>query len=112
MVEKSRSIIPTIKLGKLILDIEDGAVTHNDKLAYLSPNEIALLAVLMLAREVVSNEEIVKRTVGHDIPNENRYKLEKGVGPLISSLKRKLNRVGIDNPIQNKYGYGYKLINV
>jgi DNA-binding response OmpR family regulator len=105
-----RGIVPIINSGRLCLNIEDGTVTFNGKLVFLSPYETDLFAVLLLSKEIVSNKEIVKRTVGPNLPGEIQIKNEKRVGPLMHSLQRKLRKVGEENSIENLRGHGYRWV--
>jgi len=101
-----KGVGPHIKVGELVLALEERTVTYKDNPIKLNRREFEILKI-MCEREgaVISRETIIEKA-GHDLDISDRT-----IDSHISHIRTKLRKADVQSiQIASEYGIGYRLI--
>ena len=97
-----------IKVGELILDLQDKSLTFKEESISLTRKEYELLLYLLSNKNrVVTKEAIVEHLWGDDIDMADTYDF---IYSHIKNLRKKMMNAGCPDYIKAVYGMGYKFI--
>ena len=102
----NKDICETLEYRGLMLDLNKGEVSYNEKTADLSKNEFKILTCLMKNKEkIVKRDELMDYLWSSDLfIDDNTLSVN------ITRLRKKLENIGFKNAIETKRGLGYILL--
>ena len=95
----------TLTLGELKLHLSSGTVSYKDEQQDLTKNELKILHYLMTKKgSIVSREELMEHLWSSDLfVDDNTLSVN------MTRLRRKIESLGMENPIETRRGLGYIL---
>lgn len=94
---------PQIDLGSIHIDTSKREVGHDDQIIALTPSEYHLLECLALHRGRV----MTKQRLREWLYDSNADASSNVVEVLMSSLRKKLRKVGVEEVVKTRHGFGY-----
>ena len=93
----------TLQFGSLKLDLSNGTISHQHQQEELTKNEIKILHCLMKNKgKIVSREELMEYLWSSDLfIDDNTLSVN------ITRLRKKIESIGMENPIETRRGLGY-----
>lgn len=95
-----------LSCGDLILDVAKGTVYYHDKQQILTKNELKILHYLMQHRGTIISRE----TMMEYLWSSELFVDDNTLSVNMTRLRRKLENLGITNPIETRRGLGYVII--
>lgn len=94
-----------LQFGSLKLDLSNGTISHQNQQEELTKNEIKILHCLMKNKgKIVSREELMEYLWSSDLfIDDNTLSVN------ITRLRKKIESIGMENPIETRRGLGYIL---
>lgn len=95
----------TLTLGELKLHLSSGTISYKDEQQDLTKNELKILHYLMTKKgSIVSREELMEHLWSSDLfVDDNTLSVN------MTRLRRKIESLGMENPIETRRGLGYIL---
>lgn len=92
-----------LQFGSLKLDLSNGTILYQDQQEFLTKNEIKILHCLMKNKgQIVSREELMEYLWSSDLfIDDNTLSVN------ITRLRKKIEAIGMQNPIETRRGLGY-----
>lgn len=92
-----------LQFGSLKLDLSNGTISHQHQQEELTKNEIKILHCLMKNKgKIVSREELMEYLWSSDLfIDDNTLSVN------ITRLRKKIESIGMENPIETRRGLGY-----
>lgn len=104
LTRRRRGAPAALRWNQLELDPASKRVTAADLEIVLTPREYQILELFLRCPDhVLSSDEILERVWGWEAPGVGSVKTH------LRSLREKLRRAGVPNPIDTLYGQGYRL---
>ena len=99
----SKELQETLEYKNLILNLSNGTITYNDDILDLTKNEIKILSHLMKNKgKIISRENLMDY-----LWNSDFFVDDNTLSVNITRLRKKIESIGLENPIETRRGLGY-----